>query len=256
MKKIAVPLFLIVFSIVLLLAIPFCGTQASFRDISKSRISIKAATLNLVIGDNWSRLSKPQLDLGEIKPGESGIAEIPVSNAGSIPGKMCITVLKVAPEYLQVKSNDLCDLIIGPTESAFIVINWSLPAELHDTGLDGTEFDFSYSVFFENGYKITQKVVLKGKIIDPADTPTPTITEKPAEIIVEPTEIPVETPTPVEITTEVPTEVLTEVITEVPTEVPSAAPTDIQVEPTVEIPTDMPAPTEKPVEVLDETPVS
>lgn len=268
MKKIAVPLFLMVFSLALLSVLPMWSTKALFRDVSKSKISIKAATLSLIIGDNWSRLSKPWADLGEIKPGDSGTVEIAVSNTGSIPGKLCVTELILPPEYLQVKSNDLCDLTIDPEGSVQIVIDWSLPAELHNTGLDGTEFGFSYSVLFENGYKITQKVILNGIIADPTDTPTPTATETvvptdtqvppetpentptstatetPTEIIVEPTEIPVETPTPVEISTEV------------PTEVPSDVPTEIQVEPTVEIPTEPPAPTEKPAEVPDETPVS
>jgi hypothetical protein len=175
------------------------STMASLNDTSSTRVSVAAASLNFKLnGDSTNSL---KLDLGEVKPGDFGVATITVNNIGTIPGSLCIKGESFSPGFT-VQSADICGVSVDPSGSVQFIINWSLPLSAHSTGLDGTDFQFSYSFTLVNGFKITKLVDLTGKVSDPADTVIPTPTETPTDTLV-PTAT--DTPLPTATDTLVPT---------------------------------------------------
>ena len=129
-----------------------------------------AAKLNFGLdGDKSGDLD---LDLGEVEPGDSGTVDITVNNVGTIPGNLCVTKESFSPN-IEVQTTDTCGETVDPGGFVLYEIKWTLPLTAHNTGLGG-DFQFSYSFLFENGFKITRQVVLKGKLFDPTDTPTMT----------------------------------------------------------------------------------
>lgn len=240
MRKNLVPVLLI-----LLIVLSFgrlVSTQASLNSTSKMKVSVTAATLDFKL--NGDKNDSLKIDLGEVKPGDSGTVEIKVNNIGDISGSLCINGQN-SPSELKVQSIDTCGVNVVPNDSIQFEINWSLPIGVHNTGVNGADFQFSYTFTFVNGFRVTKDVILKGIINDPADDPTPTPTDTATTVV---TETATETSVPIVTDTPVPTEVI---LTD--TEVPPAATeivTDTQV-PIEVIPTDVPieVPTDVPTEV-------
>lgn len=262
MKKTFIPTVFIL--LVIFVTLGIVGAQASLNSTSTTKSSVTAASLNFEVnGDVENGL---RLDLGQVKPGDSGVVNITINSSGSVASNLCITEGdKYLPsEFIVTPQPNMCGVTVAPNSSTQFQINWSLPFTAHGTEIDGDEFYFSYSFTLEGGFKITKTLFLIGIFSDPADTPTPTPTE---------TEEPTETETPTDEPTEKPTEEATEdsteepteeVPTETPTEDPTQDPTDEStVEPTeesTETPTDEPTeeiPTEEPTEepIPTETPV-
>ena len=236
MKKLLVPVLLIFGIAVTTLGL--ITTSASLNDTQTSHVSLSSAVLNFMLnGDNTNSL---ELDLGEIKPGDSGVVAITVNNVGNLPGNLCIEGGNLSLG-LEIKQNELCNTAIGQGESIVYEIKWSLPLSAHNTALNGMDFEFSYEFVFDNGYVVVKQVVIKGRIVDPADTPTST------ETVIE-IQVPTFTPTPT--ATE-------EVDIPVPIDTPTSTPSLTQtVTDTLEpMPTETPIPTETPVPADTETPI-
>jgi hypothetical protein len=179
---------------VLALSLKSSGALYS-ETVSSTGNRFTAADLNLSFNGNPS--DNLVMDLGEVKPGDSGTANITVSNIGTISGTLCAKLESFTTGFT-IQTTDLCSVLIEPQGSVQFNINWSLPDSVHNTGLDGTKFQFSYSFLFENGYKITKFVILEGKINDPVETPTLVETDTPTETPIpteSPTDIPTDTPT-------------------------------------------------------------
>lgn len=227
MKNILVPVLLILG--IALVSLGLISTSASLNDTQVSQVSVSAAVLDFKLnGDNTNSL---ELDLGEIQPGNSGVVTITVNNIGSLPGSLCIKGGNVFPGF-EIEQNELCNTTVGQGESILYDIKWSLPLSAHNTGLNNMDFQFSYEFVFNNGYLVAKQVIIKGRIVDPADTPTstetatetqmptltPTLTATATETVTDTLEsTPTETPTPTE-ETPIPTDTETSVPTEIPTE--------------------------------------
>lgn len=223
MKKIWIPA--LVFLIILIIG-RTVGSLALFNSTSRSKVSVVAATLDFNLNGSSSD-PFPPINLGEIMPGDSGKVDIKVKNTGSIPGNLCINA-KDSSTAIDVHAKQVCGEKIGPRDTFLFELNWSLPLTAHDTGLDGKDFQFSYSFSLENGFKVTKDVNLKGTFIDPADTPTPTETF---------TGTPTDTLTPTDTQTPTATDTLQPTATDtldpppvidvpIPTETPTQTPTD------------------------------
>jgi hypothetical protein len=174
-----------------------------------------------------------QIDLGTIIPGQSGRVDITITNTGSKSAKLSVTTGDI-PSGLVISNSDTSDVTIEPNSSTVFSVDWVLPAEVHETGLDGP-FQLSFTFIFEGGFSVTKEVILNGVIFDPTNTPT--ITETPTETATL-TATATETVTPTETATaevvqglliQVDTETLTPTLTS--TEIPTVTPTDT-VEPT------------------------
>jgi signal peptidase I len=256
MKKFWIPT--LVFLIILIIG-RTVGSLALFNSTSRSNVSVKAATLDFNL-DGKSSDPFPPINLGEIMPGDSGKVDITVNNTGSIPGSLCIEA-KDLSSGLEIQAPAVCGQNIDPGDTFLFEINWTLPLTAHDTGLDGTDFQFSYSFSMENGFKVTKDVNLKGTFIDPTDTPTPTETF---------TETSTETPTPTDTLTPTATDTLdpptatdtldpppADTATPVPTETPTQTPTDTLVPTATETPlptaTDTLVPTDTPLPTATDT---
>jgi hypothetical protein len=174
MKKFLIPT--LVFLIILIIG-RTVGSLALFNSTHRTNVWVSAATLDFNLnGDSSDPL--PPINLGEVMPGESGKVDITINNTGSIPGSLCIKAKDVSPGF-EVQAQQVCGEKIDPGGKFQFEINWSLPLTAHNTGLDGTDFQFSYSFSFKNGFKVTKDVNLKGTFIDPTDTPTSTPTDTP-----------------------------------------------------------------------------
>ncbi len=270
-KKILVPVS------VFLIALATWGlieSQASLGVTSSTKVSVSSASLdfNLSVDEDSSR----EIDLGEVTPGDSGVVNVTINNAGTIPGTFCVERITVPIQFL-LQPAGTCDVVVEPGSSDWFALEWALPISAHNTGMDGTNFEFSVSIRFENGYQVTKQLIINGTIIDPIDTPTSTPTNTPTETSTEtPTgtltltqsdamdsfEVPFAgtatyTPTPTHTLTAEPTGESSE--TPTPTETPTEVPTDTPVPPTetpTEVPTETPLPpTETPAEVPTDTPI-
>ena len=177
---------------VLILLVAFASwrlvsTNASLNSTSTTKMSVVSSALNFKL--NGDKDSSLELNLGDVSPGDSGKVDITVNNIGDIAGSLCVKGESISPGFT-VQSPNMCGVNIDPNGSVLFEINWSLPLTAHDTGLDGTDFQFSYSFLLENGFKVTKLVILKGTVDDPTDTPTAT----PSETITA-TPLPTDTPT-------------------------------------------------------------
>lgn len=247
MKKILVSSLIILIAVFTLW---LDNTNASLNDSSKTRVLLSAASLDFKLNGDIS--DSLILDLGEVKPGDVGIATITVNNISSMPGVLCVKGEITFPEFV-LQSTDLCEATIEQGGSTEFEIKWSLPSSVHNMGLNGTDFQFSYSFVFENGYVVTKQVILKGRIIDYADTATP-----PPYDTVTMTNIVTDTPnlldtatlppTPTETVTLEPTATETQILTNTPTETTTLEPT------TTETPILVDTPTETDIPVLTDIP--
>ena len=260
MKKILV--------LVLILLVAFASwrlvtTKASLNSTSTTKMTVASTTLNFKLnGDNDNSL---ELNLGDVRPGDSDKIDITVNNIGDISGSLCVKGESISPGFT-VQSSNMCSVNIDPNGSVQFEINWSLPLTAHDTGLDGTDFQFSYSFLFENGYKVTKLVNLKGTIIDPTDTPTSTLTDTPtptptntstktlvpkATDTLDPPSADTNTPTPTETphdtlvptATDTPLPTATDTLmppTDVATNVPTEIATDVATDVTTDVATNVP----------------
>ena len=252
MKKFWIPA--LVFLIILIIG-RTVGSLALFNSTSRSKVSVVAATLDFNLnGDSSDPL--PPINLGEVMPGDSSKVDITVNNTGSIPGSLCIKAKDLPPGF-EVQAQQVCGEKIDPGGKFQFEINWSLPLTAHNTGLDGTDFQFSYSFSFKNGFKVTKDVNLKGTFIDPTDTPTSTPTDTPtftptdtstetlmptATDTLDPPSADTNTPTP----TETPTDKLVPTATDTPlptaTDTLMPTPTDTPVPTNTAVPTDTEVP--------------
>jgi hypothetical protein len=245
-------------------------SQAMLGVSSRTKVSVSAASLDMNL--NVDENSSSEIELGEVKPGDSGVINVTVNNVGTIAGTFCVEKISVPLQFL-LQPHGSCDVAVEPGSSAPFALEWSLPISTHDTGMDGTKFEFSMIIRFENGYLVTKQLTINGTISDPANTPTSTPTATPTGTLTDtmtPTkttatdtsEPPLvgtatRTPTPTGTNTLVPTEVPSDTAT--PQETPTDVPTETPVPPT-EIPTDVPTetplpPTEVPTEVPTDTPI-
>lgn len=188
MKKILVPLSMLI--VALLTFTPLSGQlmtiRAWFNEASVVEVTMEAASLNLKLdGEDEDTLV---LNLGEIRPGDDGVLTLSAANTGTIPGVLCMAYDKRPPAMLVVRSDNLCDRKIKPKSEANLALEWVLPLSTRGTGLDGKAVEYSYSLVFENGYKIAKRVVVKGIIRDPNSAPTQTQvltpTNSPTPVIV------------------------------------------------------------------------
>lgn len=255
MKKLLVPVLLIFGIAVTTLGL--ITTSASLNDTQTSHVSLSSAVLNFMLnGDNTNSL---ELDLGEIKPGDSGVVAITVNNVGNLPGNLCIEGGNLSLGF-EIEQNELCNTAIGQGESVVYEIKWSLPLSAHNTGLDGMDFQFSYEFVFDNGYLVTKQVIIKGRILDPIDTPTstetiveiqvPTFTPTPTATEEVDIPVPIDTPTSTPIVTETVTDTLEPMPTETPIPIPTETPIPLPTETETPIPSDTETsvPTEIPTE--------
>jgi hypothetical protein len=212
--------------------------MALFNASSRTNVSMAAASLDFNLNGDSSDLLQ-LIDLGEVKPGDSGKVDITVNNTGSIPGSLCIEAKDFSPGF-EVQSANVCGVNVDPSGSAQFEINWSLPLSAHNTGLNGTDFQFFCSFSLENGFKITKLVLLTGKVLDPADTETPTSTATPTDTL-----LPTATDTPVPADTETPTPTATATDTLTPTATETFTPTATYTpaDTSTEVPTDTPVDT-------------
>jgi signal peptidase I len=239
MKKYLVPT--LVFLIIVVIG-RTVGSLALFSATAGTSVSVSAASLDFNLNGDSSDV--PPIDLGEVMPGASGKVDVTINNTGSIPGSLCIEAKDLSPG-LEIQAPAVCGENIDPGGSFQFEINWSLPLAAHNTGLDGTGFQFSYSFLFENGFKVIKEVNLKGTFVDPTDTPTPTetFTETPTEtatptatetldpplvdiVIPVPTDTPTPTPTATETLTPTATETYTPTSTDTPVPTDTVTPTD------------------------------
>jgi hypothetical protein len=250
MRKILVP--------VLILLVAFASwrlvtTSASLSSTSKMKVSAVSAALNFKL--NGDKDNSLDLNLGNVRPGNSGKVDITVNNIGDISGSLCVKGKSIPPGFT-VQSPNMCGVNIDPNGSVRFEINWSLPLTAHNTGL-ASDFQFSYSFLLENGFKVTKIVILKGTVDDPTDTPTPTETF---------TETSTETPTPTDTLTPTATDTLdpppatdtldpppADTATPVPTETPTQTPTDTLVPTATETP--LPTATDTLVPTATDTPL-
>jgi hypothetical protein len=230
MKKFLLPALIF---LVVVLVVWTVGSQALLSATAGTHVSVEAASLDLSLnGDTSGDL---ELNLGEVMPGNSGIVDITINNTGTIPGSLCIKGESFTPGFT-VYADDICGVTIDPSGSLQFEINWSLPLSVHNTGL-GSDFELSYSFEFANGFKVTKLVNLKGTIIDPTDTPTPTQTDTPTKTLV-PTATDTLDPPSADTNTPTPTETSTDTLVPTATDTPLPTATDTLV-PT---PTDTPVP--------------
>jgi len=231
--------------VILLLSKGLEGSTASLSDTATTKAKLSAATLDFKLNGDTNNNSV--INLGEIKPGDAGTVNVTITNldnAEALTGNLCVSSNGSAPGIV-VSSADLCDVTIAPGDSVQYEINWSLPLEAHNTGLDGSLFEFTFSFTFENGFKVTKQVVVNGRITDPTDTPTATstATETPtATSTLEPTATDTATPTntpgivepPVIVDTNTPTPTATDTATAtntptvIPTNTATATPTNTE----------------------------
>ncbi len=252
---------ILVLASILLIALVTWGlykSQALLEDTSRTRVSVSAASLdlNLDVDDT----SSSAMDLGEVKPGDIGVVNVTVNNTGTIPGTLCVERETVPPQFI-LQPVGTCDVVMEPGSSTHFELDWSLPISAHDTEIDGTNFEFVINVFFENGFKVTRKLILTGSIGDPVDTPTATPTSTPTYTMTNTVIVPyplatdtvappaidtvTNTPTPTCTATDIPTLAPSE--TPVPTQTPTLVPSETPLPPT-EVPTDLPTETPLPTE--------
>ena len=266
MKKILIPvlIFLIVF-----ITWRLVESQAILGVTSNSRVSVSAASLDFNL--NGDEEGSKKINLGEVKPGDSGIVTVTINNVGTIPGTLCVKKDTVSPQFT-MQPVETCEVVIEPGSSTQFKIDWSLPASTHNEGLDGTSFEFSFLVHFENGFLVTKQLIFTGTFNDPEDTrtftPTATITGTLTNTLtstlttVTYTPVPTlvgtatNTPTPTYTPSDLPTNVPS--VTPAPTVTPAEAPTEAPIAPTETpsmVPTEAPPPTDIPTDITTETPL-
>lgn len=236
MKRTLVPVSIILIALVTL---GLVNSQALLRVSSITRVSVAAASLDFSL--NGDENSSKELNMGKIKPGESSVVTLTINNVGTIPGILCVERETISSEFI-LQPAENCGIAIDPGASTQVEIIWILPASASSTVIDGTSFEFSYSLRFENGYKVTKQLIFNGIFNNPVDTPTTTPTATPTYTMTYTLTYPFPSPTD----SLVPT--VTDTVTNTPT--PTCTPTDV---PTI-MPTETPTTTETSTKVPSETP--
>lgn len=157
-----------------LIASRFERSSASLNDVLSDTLHLSAATLDLSTNDGQNLVN-----IGLVKPGDAGVIEIRVINTGNIPGSVSLRPDVPLPPF--TISTDILQAAVKPGEAFVFSINWKVPLQASNTGIDGFPISFNCAVIIENGYRVAKQLLITGQITD-LIAPTATIPATPTTV--------------------------------------------------------------------------
>lgn len=126
-------------------AIGVTGTTALFHDSESITFVMRTASLNLEVMVDGQSLQNGAYLLGDnLKPGDSGHFDLVLTNTGTIPGIVSVSLAN-SPGFLNVVINDDGTHVIGPGETHIVSVNWNIPVGT-GSGVSGKDFSLNFVI--------------------------------------------------------------------------------------------------------------